>query len=218
MVQSSSRKEQPMLKSLQRDDYRCIVTGTIDPAAERAYPDVVFDENWMGPTNASHIIPFALGRYQNAAQVSFYSPYYYAPPKSEFQEQTICHIWTTLFALFPALHDVISADTINEPKNVMTLLEVLNTQFGKLNFALSQLHFLPSPDVHGKRQVKFERYNHCDLPSRILLETHAAIARIFNASGKADQIDKVLRDCDEIRCLASDGSTDIETLLPILVW
>jgi hypothetical protein len=140
MVQSSSRKEQPMLKSLQRDDYRCIVTGTIDPAAERAYPDVVFDENWMGPTNASHIIPFALGRYQNAAQVSFYSPYYYAPPKSEFQEQTICHIWTTLFALFPALHDVISADTINEPKNVMTLLEVLNTQFGKLNFALSQLY------------------------------------------------------------------------------
>ncbi|OXV08858.1 hypothetical protein Egran_03378 [Elaphomyces granulatus] len=121
MVQSSSRNEQPMLKRLclQRDDYRCIVTGTIDPAAERAYPDVVFDENRMGPTNASHIIPFALGRYQNAAQ-----------------EQNICHIWTTLFALFPALHDVISADTINEPKNVMTLLEVLNTQFGKLNFAL----------------------------------------------------------------------------------
>ena len=72
--------------------------------------------------------------------------------------------------------------------------------------------------LHGVRQVTFEAHNHCDLPSRILLETHAALARIFNASGKGEQIDKVLRDCDEIRCLASDGSTDIETLLPILVW
>jgi hypothetical protein len=72
-----------MLKRLclQRDNYRCIITGTIDPLAKTAYPGVVFDKNRMGPTHASHIIPFALGRYQNAVQVSFYFPYYYAPPK-----------------------------------------------------------------------------------------------------------------------------------------
>ena len=72
--------------------------------------------------------------------------------------------------------------------------------------------------LQGIQQVTFEAHNRYDLPSRVLLETHAALARVFNASGKGDQIDKALRDRDEIRCLASDGSTDIETLLPILVW
>ena len=138
MVQSCTRNDQSTLKRLcfERDDYRCIVTEFIDPEAKKRYPDVIFDDSLILPKNASHIIPFALGRYENSVQVNFYFPYYYAPPKSEFQERDICHIWTTLFALFPALHDVISADTINELKNVMTLLEVLNTQFGKLNFAL----------------------------------------------------------------------------------
>ncbi|KAN0076329.1 hypothetical protein V8E54_006471 [Elaphomyces granulatus] len=158
--------------------------------------------------------PRSLGRYQNAVQA-----------------RSVYHIWTTLFAIFPGLHGVISADTVNETKNVITLLEVLNMQFGKLNFALEPtdqentyevILYKVFPGVykthlHGVRQVTFEAHNHCDLPSRILLETHAALARIFNASGKGEQIDKVLRDCDEIRCLASDGSTDIETLLPILL-
>ena len=83
MVQSASRNEQPMLKRLclERDDYRCMITGTIDSLAEKAFPNVVFDKNRLGPTHASHIIPFALGRYQNVVQVSFYFPYYYARPK-----------------------------------------------------------------------------------------------------------------------------------------
>jgi hypothetical protein len=79
-------------------------------------------------------------------------------------------------------------------------------------------YYLPAPDGNGKRVVKFKKHNHCDLPSRVLLETHAAIARIFHASGKAEELDRILRDHGEIRCLASDGSTDIQTLLPILVW
>jgi hypothetical protein len=35
-----------------------------------------------------------------------------------------------------------------------------------------------------------------DLPSRILLETHADIATIFHASGGAEQIEEVLEDLD----------------------
>jgi hypothetical protein len=90
----------------------------------------------MAPTNASHIIPFALGKYYNPAQVSFYFPYYYASPKPKFQEEGLKQIWTTLYSLFPNLNNIINTDLINEPFNVMTLWENLNTQFGKLEFAL----------------------------------------------------------------------------------
>ena len=51
------------------------------------------------------------------------------------------------------------------------------------------------------------------LPSRILLETHAAIAKILNMTGMGDIIEKVLEDRQRIRCLAEDGSTNIQALM-----
>lgn len=56
-----------------------------------------------------------------------------------------------------------------------------------------------------------------ELPSSILLATHAAIAQILHASGMAEVIDRVLQDAEEIKCLASDGSTDVQILLPALL-
>jgi hypothetical protein len=46
---------------------------------------------------------------------------------------------------------------------------------------------------------------------------HAAIARILHASGMADVIDKTLQDMEEIGCLAEDGSTNLQVLLPMLL-
>lgn len=43
----------------------------------------------------------------------------------------------------------------------------------------------------------------------MILNTHAALAKILHASGKGEQIDKVMRDEDQLRCMAADGSTDI---------
>ena len=47
------------------------------------------------------------------------------------------------------------------------------------------------------------------LPYPELLKIHAVIAQILYASGRAEEIDKVLRDRDEISVLAANGKTDI---------
>jgi hypothetical protein len=78
---------------------------------------------------------------------------------------------------------------------------------------------LTSPNEHGDRFVKLEKHNNspCGLPDPVLLETHATIARIFHASGKAEHIETILRDRDETKCLAPDGSTDVGRILPLLL-
>lgn len=42
---------------------------------------------------------------------------------------------------------------------------------------------------------------------------HFRIAKILDASGKGEEIDRILQGREEITCLASDGSTDVEKLL-----
>lgn len=54
-----------------------------------------------------------------------------------------------------------------------------------------------------------ERY---DLSRPELLKVHAIIARIFHASGTAEQVDKAFRDLVEQCVLANDGRTDISSM------
>jgi hypothetical protein len=72
---------------------------------------------------------------------------------------------------------------------------------------------LPAPNAQGDRIVKFESHNGLDLPSRNLLQTHAALARILHASGMVEHIDKIMEERLEVRGLASDGSTNTQRLL-----
>lgn len=51
------------------------------------------------------------------------------------------------------------------------------------------------------------------LPSPDFLLLHASLARVFYASGAAERIDQILRDVEETRVLAADGSTDASVLL-----
>jgi len=53
------------------------------------------------------------------------------------------------------------------------------------------------------------------LPSPILLGAHAAIAKVLHATGLGEAIDKIMEEREDIRCLASDGTTDVEALLLI---
>lgn len=74
-------------------------------------------------------------------------------------------------------------------------------------------HFLPQPNAHGERIVRFEKHTDLDLPSPELLEIHAVLAKILHASGMGEYIEKVIQDRSEIGHFATDGSTDIRRLL-----
>ena len=53
------------------------------------------------------------------------------------------------------------------------------------------------------------------LPSVVLLETHAAIAKILHATGMGEYIDDILQERQRIRCFAPDGSTNVQSLLMV---
>jgi hypothetical protein len=61
--------------------------------------------------------------------------------------------------------------------------------------------------------VTFRSNSNMALPSPELLGTHAALAKILHASGMAERIDSVMRDWDELRCLANDGGTSFSDIL-----
>ncbi|KAJ9209233.1 hypothetical protein DTO166G4_9177 [Paecilomyces variotii] len=222
MIESSSQNNQQNLKKicLERDNYRCVVTDHYAAECRDKFPDISDEEydDGMYPTNLSHIIPFALGVYETREQ-----------------ENDVVNIWTTLFALFPDLEDVIKPDLINEPTNTMIMIPILNELWGKLKLAfestdeehLYKIKTYPNfpraalrKRSHGRAEyVRFSkpRGNRTQLPSRILLETHAAIAQIYHASGRAETIDHILEDRESLRQLSADGSTDIQQILPVLI-
>jgi hypothetical protein len=70
--------------------------------------------------------------------------------------------------------------------------------------------FLPRPNSHGDRIVKFKAHTSLELPSRELLQTRAALAKVLHASGMAETIHKIIEERDELKCLASNGSTNVQ--------
>ena len=56
-----------------------------------------------------------------------------------------------------------------------------------------------------------EEGNH--LPHPVLLKVHAALARVLEASGAASFLEKILREREETRVIAEDGSTDLMSIL-----
>lgn len=77
--------------------------------------------------------------------------------------------------------------------------------------------FLSPPNEQGIRLIEFKQHADFELPSRTLLDIHAALARIMHASGMGERIEEILRDRETLGCLAPDGSTDIKSLL-IIPW
>jgi hypothetical protein len=70
---------------------------------------------------------------------------------------------------------------------------------------------LPANDL-----VTFTSYDHrYELPSPILLGVHAAIAKILHATGKGEEAERLLDKKDKIGVLASNGSTNVRTLLSL---
>ncbi|KAF7174205.1 hypothetical protein CNMCM5623_006690 [Aspergillus felis] len=212
MTESSSRDDQEWLKiiCLERDNYQCVVTKLWDPVAEPIFK--LQEQGGMTlNTQLAHIIPFSLGHSDN-----------------DWKAKEIAKCWETLYLLFPSIKDVIKPTTINIPANAMTLAAPIHKDFGSLRIAFVptdtentyEIKMYPRHqtffDQYYKKLVTFTKQSDSELPSRALLETHAAIAEILHASGQGKQIDELLYDWDTLRCLASDGSTDLQSLLSLV--
>ncbi|GIJ99064.1 hypothetical protein Aspvir_001188 [Aspergillus viridinutans] len=219
MTESSSRKDQQPLKwlCLKRDGYRCVVTGIWDDHAEQRCPPGQRGTH-IGETELAHIIPFSMGKWEDADE-----------------EKAIAQSWETIYLLFPDVYSVLKPSDVNSAENALTLLSPLHRNFGNLKIAFiptdrentykikthsrfSSYLFqqMPPPNEDGDRLVTFNQHANYELPSRVLLATHAAIAEILHASGQGEQIEELLHDWDAIRCLASDGSTDLQSLLSLV--
>ncbi|KUL81969.1 hypothetical protein ZTR_10714 [Talaromyces verruculosus] len=205
-MEASVPRQQSIIKKrcLKRDWYRCMISGQLDSTSRAKFPDMS-DDDWYdlaGPTNATHIIPYRLGKYDDSDD-----------------EKEIAYIWTSLYALFPSLKQVIGQDSINEERNVMTTAEDFNRQIGTFRLALEATdeinvyklveyglfkkvrNQLPEPNEQGERVVRFTKPSDVkwELPSPEILAVHAALAQVLHASGMAEIVEKVFRDFEEIR-------------------
>ena len=60
---------------------------------------------------------------------------------------------------------------------------------------------------------ELEHQGRLKLPDPSLLRAHFAVAEIFDASGMGEEIDRVLRDIDEIGVLDENGGSDVGLLV-----
>ncbi|KAJ5678707.1 hypothetical protein N7462_006951 [Penicillium macrosclerotiorum] len=205
MTDSSNRQAYLKRECLLRDGNKCVITGFREQSTVDRDDLTTRAEN----TECAHIIPLSLGSWKD---------------DQEAHDKAV--IWVMLNRCFPSLKQRIAFDyqSINDHRNAITMCADLHKKFGNFLFALEATDIEHSYRIKRYRPNFLSRleqtsvifYQHDPryaLPDPELLKIHATIARILYVSGKAAEIDKVLRDRDEISVLAANGTTDIASLL-----
>ncbi|KAF8454039.1 hypothetical protein BDZ91DRAFT_748327 [Kalaharituber pfeilii] len=194
---------------LLRDGGRCVFTGI---------EDANLHENGLAYTQVAHIVPYALG---------------YFDERNSVQLEARATVWDAIVRMFPDVTSRLNfnGNQINNLCNVITLCTDLHVAFGAFRCCLT-----PIDDADNAHTYKLETFPHfpriyldripgdriirlsthdqrLELPSRHLLTLHSVIARVLNATGMGQLIDKVFEERSNLRCLAEDGSTDIARLL-----
>jgi hypothetical protein len=202
--QSAVREGRMKTECLERDNYKCTVTRRI----EVSYLDKNDITTPAATTECAHIIPFSLGKWESKA------------------EEAKTAIWVTINRCFPNLSRDLNFthESVNDNRNGMTMQKEYHTYFGQFEISFEAT---ATPNTYRVMnhapniiplslppQVRFVCHDgRYELPSPELLKTHAAIARILDASEQGWDIDNILRHQDATRVLAKDGSTDISAFL-----
>jgi hypothetical protein len=114
---------------------------------------------------------------------------------------------------------------------MMTLIPPLHSQFGQFRFVLEETETQSQYPVKKfssftsnyasmlPQTMSFTNHDpQHDLPNRELVAVHAAIGNILHASGRAEVIEKLVKDLGERGgMLAGDGSTNVGDLLSVSV-
>lgn len=212
-ITPASRNDQERLRRncLRRDGYRCTITKSW--SSNHDFPP---DET-ISILQAVHILPFALGTFTN----------------DDERRQTSA-LWVNIFRYFPSLRSTlnISPEDVNREDNIMMMSTPLYEEFGLFHFVLEntqtpnryRIKLFPrfaslyTPLLPSNRVITLTSHDHrFDLPEARYLQLHAAIGNILHASGRAERIEKLIRDLGETdgSVLSKDGSTNISDLLSV---
>lgn len=69
----------------------------------------------------------------------------------------------------------------------------------------------------GNVELKNHSDNGTDLPDPSIIRLHACVCRIINAGGAGKAVDKVVKDAYRLPHLAPNGTTDVDSLISLLL-
>ncbi|KAJ7834816.1 hypothetical protein B0H14DRAFT_2797962 [Mycena olivaceomarginata] len=204
--------------TLIRDGYRCVLTGAYDSDSCDKYPDLdaraTAEQANVTNTQCAHI-------FSESAQDG---------DKAEYAASAM--VILKMFGLTDKAESLVGGN-VNKHFNTFTMAANLHYFFDHLKFWLEEVIGEPNtydvcaakPSFFTRtvgpphRRVTFKvdpdveaacRANNKPvpaLPSPTLLAIRAACSRVAHMSGAAEQIDQVLRDLEDTRIMAEDGST-----------
>ncbi|KAK5651095.1 hypothetical protein OQA88_13288 [Cercophora sp. LCS_1] len=213
-IEGSSRTGQKPLKEecLCRDGNRCVISGYIDTTVFRSMSSGERKGNKRTNTQCVHILPFALSKLEE---------------KNATQAKNKATTWWALYHYFPALENKIGPDTINQPRNAITLASALHEEFGQFTFGFQatdeehkyRMEILDEDSYHTRMLPGFAVVAQKDAavqrPDPDMLDVHMRIGRILQVSGIGFAIFQSFARGDNhgVDTLAPDGSTDVERIL-----
>ncbi|KAI0829789.1 hypothetical protein BC628DRAFT_1358775 [Trametes gibbosa] len=185
-----------------RDRHRCVVSGKLDPESiANGSSEFSLPHCGLEVTRAAHIIPFSLRDSSEAASGHLPS------------------IWSALECFSGVELGTLMHGGINSLDNIITLSATVHRYFTELQIALEPVPDAPhtyavrtwgrvAPRLGLPKTVKLASATPgAALPNPAYLALHCAVCRVLWASARAEELEDVLDDLEEVALLAADGSS-----------
>ncbi|KAE8144406.1 hypothetical protein BDV25DRAFT_96108 [Aspergillus avenaceus] len=220
---SNSREHDFHSRCLQRDSYKCVITGEIDFdywKRKLGKPDGIA----FSPTEGAHIIPFSYASWEN----------------SKTSSHDRAKAWEVLYRCFPQVRRAgLIVNNIHDLSNGLTLRRSIHDEFGKFHIALKpteipnkyEVKYFDSFPLSDRRLLpesielkQAKDAQRLDLPDRVLLDCHYRLAEILNASGLGYIIEQHIRRWKNLKVntynavIREDGGSDIGEFLHAGLW
>ncbi|KAG8965648.1 hypothetical protein FRC03_000343 [Tulasnella sp. 419] len=210
LLKEAPRNHQTAKKmALDRDGYRCMISGKFDSASYIQLPSVqaafeADDGSEFASTKAAHIIPEPI-----SSRISWVH-------KGSDKRHYASSIWAVLDGC-DSLSEELSGPGIHRLENIMTMDLSMHDWFSSLQIWLETTEVPNSYMLKSRYPALIRKFpaiitftstdNRLPLPSPRYIGIHAACARVVHLSGAGKYIDGVFRDLEEMRMLATDGTS-----------
>ncbi|KAF8447183.1 hypothetical protein L210DRAFT_3641146 [Boletus edulis BED1] len=187
--------------ALTRDNWRCVVTGTLDRRA---------------PEHIAQLDPTAAVVHTRCAHIIPESTYFGVQPKSK--ENNKLDYSASLLAVLKRFGydiDSLNGKNVHSLTNVISMTSDVHEAFDRLELYFEATAsfvkwFGRKPFTGSVREpVQFSTWDpeNLPVPARELLALHATCCKVAHLSGAAEYIDEIYRDADELVVLSTDGTS-----------